>query len=156
MIHTLREKIASRSLRIGIIGLGYVGLPLAVTFAEAGVHVTGIDVDQHKVDLANEGESYIADIASETLQKLMAAGRLHFTTDFSVLEEIDALSICVPTPLRKTRDPDISYIVAATRQVKAHLHAGQLVGLERTPFPATPHAVAPPDPPPPPLHVGPP
>lgn len=137
MIHTLREKIASRSLRIAIIGLGYVGLPLAVTFAEAGFHVTGIDVDQHKVDLANEGESYIADIASETLQKLMAAGRLHFTTDFSVLEEIDALSICVPTPLRKTRDPDISYIVAATQQVKAHLHAGQLVVLESTTYPGT-------------------
>lgn len=137
MIHTLREKIASRSLRIAIIGLGYVGLPLAVTFAEAGFHVTGIDVDQPKVDLANEGESYIADIASETLQKLMAAGRLHFTTDFSVLEEIDALSICVPTPLRKTRDPDISYIVAATRQVKAHLHAGQLVVLESTTYPGT-------------------
>jgi UDP-N-acetyl-D-glucosamine dehydrogenase len=137
MIHTLREKIASRSLRIAIIGLGYVGLPLAVTFAEAGFDVTGIDVDQHKVDLANEGESYIADIASETLQKLIAAGRLHFTTDFSVLEEIDALSICVPTPLRKTRDPDISYIVAATQQVKAHLHAGQLVVLESTTYPGT-------------------
>lgn len=137
MIHTLREKIASRSLRIAIIGLGYVGLPLAVTFAEAGFHVTGIDVDQHKVDLANEGESYIADIASETLQKLIAAGRLHFTADFSVLEEIDALSICVPTPLRKTRDPDISYIVAATQQVKAHLHAGQLVVLESTTYPGT-------------------
>ena len=137
MIHTLREKIASRSLRVAIIGLGYVGLPLAVTFAEAGFHVTGIDVDQHKVDLANEGESYIADIASETLEKLVAAGRLHFTTDFSVLEEIDALSICVPTPLRKTRDPDISYIVAATRQIKAHLHAGQLVVLESTTYPGT-------------------
>jgi UDP-N-acetyl-D-glucosamine dehydrogenase len=137
MIHTLREKIASRSLRVAIIGLGYVGLPLAVTFAEAGFHVTGIDVDQHKVDLANEGESHIADIASETLQKLVAAGRLHFTTDFSVLKEIDALSICVPTPLRKTRDPDISYIVAATGQVKAHLHAGQLVVLESTTYPGT-------------------
>src|SRR5258708_12333244 len=132
MIHTLREKIASRSLRIGIIGLGYVGLPLAVTFAEAGVHVTGIDVDQHKVDLANEGESYIADIASETLQKLMAAGRLHFTTDFSVLEEIDALSICVPTPLRKTRDPDISYIVAPPRHSTTHLHTSKHYDSKRT------------------------
>ena len=137
MIHTLREKIASRSLRVAIIGLGYVGLPLVVTFAEAGFHVTGIDVDQHKVDLANEGESYIADIASETLQELVAEGRLHFTTDFSVLDEIDALSICVPTPLRKTRDPDISFIVAATREVKAHLHAGQLVVLESTTYPGT-------------------
>ena len=137
MLQLVREKIASRSLRVGVIGLGYVGLPLATTFAEAGFHVTGIDIDQQKVDLANQGESYISDIASSTLQSLVAAGRLTCTTDFSTLKDIDAISICVPTPLRKTRDPDISYIIAATRQVQIYLHSGQLVILESTTYPGT-------------------
>ncbi len=137
MLQLVREKIASRSLRVGVIGLGYVGLPLATTFAEAGFHVTGIDIDQQKVDLANQGESYISDIASSTLQSLVAAGRLTCTTDFSALKDIDAISICVPTPLRKTRDPDISYIIAATRQVQIYLHSGQLVILESTTYPGT-------------------
>jgi UDP-N-acetyl-D-glucosamine dehydrogenase len=141
MQDSLREKIAARTLRVAIIGLGYVGLPLATTFAEAGFHVTGIDVDQKKVDAANGGESYISDVTSETLQALLAAERLSFTTDFSVLEEIDALSICVPTPLGKTRDPDISYIVSVTHQVKAHLHTGQLVVLESTTYPGTTNEV---------------
>lgn len=133
----LLEKIASRSLRIATIGLGYVGLPLAITFAEAGFHVIGIDVDQQKVDQANNGESYIPDIDSETLQQLLNAGKLTFTTDFTVLKDIDAVNICVPTPLRKTRDPDISYIIAATEQVRTYLHPGQLVILESTTYPGT-------------------
>ena len=137
MKHQLLEKIASRSLRIGVIGLGYVGLPLAVTFAEAGFAVTGIDVDQHKVDQANQGESYIPDVESEKLQQLVSSKNLTFTTDFSTLQDIDAVSICVPTPLRKTRDPDISYIIAATQQVRAHLHPGQLIILESTTYPGT-------------------
>ncbi len=137
MDHMLQEKISNKSLRVGIIGLGYVGLPLATTFAEAGFRVTGIDVDQHKVDAANRGESYIPDIASSTLQALIAAEKLSFTTDFHVLDDIDAISICVPTPLRKTRDPDISYIVSATQQITAHLHPGQLVVLESTTYPGT-------------------
>jgi UDP-N-acetyl-D-glucosamine dehydrogenase len=137
MKNTLYEKITSHTLRIAIIGLGYVGLPLAATFAEAGFDVIGIDVDQKKVDQANKGESYISDIDSAFLQQLINAGRLHFTSDFSVLEEVDALSICVPTPLRKTHDPDISYIVSATSQIKAHLHPGQLVVLESTSYPGT-------------------
>lgn len=137
MKHSLQEKIASRTLRVGIIGLGYVGLPLATTFAEAGFSVVGIDVDARKVDAANRGESYISDIESETLQRLIEAGRLRFTTDFAALEDIDGLSICVPTPLRKTRDPDISYILSATQQVKAHLHPGQLIVLESTTYPGT-------------------
>src|SRR5690242_14344855 len=116
MKQTLLKKISTRSLRVAIIGLGYVGLPLATTFAEAGFHVTGIDVDQQKVDLANRGESYIPDIPSTTLQQLLAAQRLQFTTDYAALEDLDAVSICVPTPLRKTHDPDISYIVSATQQ----------------------------------------
>ncbi len=137
MNHSLQEKISARSLHVGVVGLGYVGLPLATTFAEAGFHVTGIDVDQQKVDQANRGESYIPDISSTTLQALIDTKRLHFTSDYAVLEDIDAVSICVPTPLRKTRDPDVSYIIAATQQVRAHLHPGQLVVLESTTYPGT-------------------
>src|SRR2546429_3196003 len=133
----MRKKISTRSLQVAVIGLGYVGLPLAITFAEAGFEVRGIDVDQRKVDQANQGESYIPDIASNTLRSLIDTERLHFTSDFAVLDDVDAVSICVPTPLRKTRDPDISYIVAATQQVRAHLHPGQLIVLESTTYPGT-------------------
>src|SRR6266568_3021593 len=137
MKQMLLEKILSRSLRVAVIGLGYVGLPLATTFAEAGFQVTGIDADEQKVDAANQGESYIPDIANSTLQKLLEAKRLHFTTDYAALEDIDAVIICVPTPLLKTRSPDISYIISATQQVRAHLHPGQLVVLESTTYPGT-------------------
>ncbi len=133
----LRKKISTRSLQVAVIGLGYVGLPLTVTFAEAGFQVTGIDVDQQKVDQAGRGESYIPDISSSTLRSLIDTERLHFTSDYAVLDDVDAVSICVPTPLRKTRDPDISYIVAATQQVRAHLHPGQLIVLESTTYPGT-------------------
>src|SRR5438105_10399499 len=95
-LRLLREKISTRTLHVGIIGLGYVGLPLATTFAEAGFHVTGIDVDQQKVDTANRGESYIPDISSSTLQALIEKKRIGFTTDFAALDDIDAISICVP------------------------------------------------------------
>jgi UDP-N-acetyl-D-glucosamine dehydrogenase len=137
MKQALLEKIATRSLRVAVIGLGYVGLPLATTFAEAGFHVTGIDIDQHKIDLANEGKSYIPDIASTTLQQLLDTQRLQFTTNYAALQHVDAVSICVPTPLRKTRTPDISYIVDATEHVQAHLHPGQLIVLESTTYPGT-------------------
>src|SRR3989440_2926475 len=137
MNYSLQERISARSLHVGVVGLGYVGLPLVTTFVEAGFHVTGIDVDQQKVDRANHGESYIPDISSTTLQALIDTGRLHFTCDYAALEDIDAVSICVPTPLRKTRDPDVSYIIAATQQVRAHLHPGQLVVLESTTYPGT-------------------
>jgi len=133
----LREKISTRSLRVAVIGLGYVGLPLAVRFAEAGYQVTGIDVDEEKVDQANHGKSYIPDIASSTLQKLLDTKRLSFTTDYAVLGDSDAVSICVPTPLRKTRDPDISYIVAATQEIRKYLHPGQIIVLESTTYPGT-------------------
>ena len=141
MHRQLHEKISTRSLRVAVIGLGYVGLPLAITFAEAGFQVEGIDVDKQKVDLANRGESYIPDISSSTLQALIQKNRLHFTSDYAVLDEIDAISICVPTPLRKTRDPDISYIVSVTHEVQAHLHAGQLIVLESTTYPGTTNEV---------------
>src|SRR5229473_3220761 len=102
------EKISTHSLRIAVIGLGYVGLPLATTFAEAGFRVTGIDVDQNKVNQANQSESYIADIPSSLLRKLIDAAKLTFTSDYSALNEQDAVIVCVPTPLGKTRDPDLS------------------------------------------------
>lgn len=137
MDHSLQEKIATKTLRVAVIGLGYVGLPLAITFAEAGFHVTGIDVDQQKIDRVNSGESYIPDISSSTLEKLIEAKRLNFTCDFEALDDVDAVSICVPTPLGKTRDPDISYILSASQHIRAHLHAGQLVVLESTTYPGT-------------------
>jgi UDP-N-acetyl-D-glucosamine dehydrogenase len=137
MLEILRGKITTRSLRVAVIGLGYVGLPLAITFAEAGFQVIGIDVDEQKVDQANRAESYIPDISSAQLQALITTERLHFTSDFATLDDVDAISICVPTPLRKTRDPDISYIVSATQQVRVHLHAGQMIVLESTTYPGT-------------------
>src|SRR2546426_1284882 len=136
-MHILQGKIVSRSLRVAVIGLGYVGLPLAKVFAEAGFQVIGIDTDQQKVDKANRGESYIQDIPCGAIQTLLDAQLLHCTSDFSVLEQVDAINICVPTPLSKTCDPDISHIVAATQQVREYLHAGQLVVLESTTYPGT-------------------
>uniref|UniRef100_A0A540V961 Nucleotide sugar dehydrogenase n=1 Tax=Litorilinea aerophila TaxID=1204385 RepID=A0A540V961_9CHLR len=157
-------------------GLGYVGLPLAVVFAEAGYRVIGIDVDPRKVDAINRGESYVEDVPSERLARVLEAtvarqqtasdgrlwthkqpsasddgrssvsghrlssivhGRLSATTDFSVLAECDAVSICVPTPLSKTGDPDISYIVAASKAIAEHLHPGMVVVLESTTYPGT-------------------
>ena len=137
MDHILQEKICNRSLRIAIIGLGYVGLPLAVTFAEAGFRVTGIDVDKQRVDAVKRGQSYIPDLASSTLLSLIKTEKLSFTTDFDELNEVDAISICVPTPLHKTRDPDLSYIISVAQQITAHLRPGQLVVLESTTYPGT-------------------
>jgi UDP-N-acetyl-D-glucosamine dehydrogenase len=137
MDQALQEMVLNRSLHVGIIGLGYVGLPLAVRFAEVGFQVTGIDTDQQKVDQANQGQSYIPDISSSSLRALIEANRIRFTNDYAALDSIDAVSICVPTPLRKTHDPDISYIMAATQQVREHLHPGQLIVLESTTYPGT-------------------
>src|SRR5271168_3479097 len=106
----LEEKIASRRARVGIIGLGYVGLPLAVEFAKAGFQVTGIDIDESKVADLNRGESYIQDVPSETLRPLVEAGKFRATVDFSAVQDLDTINIAVPTPLRKTKDPDMSYI----------------------------------------------
>src|SRR5215475_5288669 len=105
----LRHKIRSRRARVGIVGLGYVGLPLAVEFAKAGFHVTGIDVSEAKTRSVNAGDSYVGDISSATLKALVDAGKLRATADFSVISELDTINICVPTPLRKTKDPDMSY-----------------------------------------------
>jgi UDP-N-acetyl-D-glucosamine dehydrogenase len=133
----LEERIKSHRARVGIVGLGYVGLPLAVEFARAGFEVTGIDVQQEKVDRLNAGDSYIQDVATETLAPLVKAGKLKATTDFSAIEEIDTVNICVPTPLRKTKDPDMSYIDSACRAIARHSHPGMLVILESTTYPGT-------------------
>jgi len=119
------------------VGLGYVGLPLAVEFAQAGFHVVGIDVQASKVDRLNAGESYIQDIPSSVLGPLVAEKRLEATTDFSAVRELDTINICVPTPLNKTRDPDMSYIVSACEEIAKHFTAGKLVILESTTYPGT-------------------
>ncbi len=134
---SFKIKVRDRRAHVAVIGLGYVGLPLAVEFAQAGFFVTGIDVDEKKVVSVNEGVSHIADVDSEDLQPLVETGHLRATTDFGVLEDADAVSICVPTPLRKTKDPDISYIVQAVKEVRRYLHPGMLVVLESTTYPGT-------------------
>jgi UDP-N-acetyl-D-glucosamine dehydrogenase len=133
----LKEKIRNRQARIGIIGLGYVGLPLAVEFAKAGFRVTGFDVDVAKVSSINKGHSYIGDVSSEDVSAAVKAGKLSATDDMSKLHDMDAIDICVPTPLRKTRDPDLSYVVLAVDAVRARLKPGQLVILESTTYPGT-------------------
>jgi len=133
----LRDKIRNRQARIGIIGLGYVGLPLAVEFAKAGFAVTGFDVDVAKVSSINKGHSYIGDVPSEDIAAAVRAGKLSATDDMSKLHDMDAIDICVPTPLRKTRDPDLSYVVLAVDAVRARLKPGQLVILESTTYPGT-------------------
>jgi UDP-N-acetyl-D-glucosamine dehydrogenase len=134
---TLLDKIATREARVAIIGLGYVGLPLAVIFAEAGYRVIGIDLDQPKVAAIGRAESYIEDIPSARLRPLVGEGYLAATSDFAALSTCDAVSICVPTPLNKTGDPDISYIVSAADEIARYLHPGMLVVLESTTYPGT-------------------
>jgi len=133
----LLSNLASDEAHVAIIGLGYVGLPLALTFVASGYHVTGVDLDSKKIEAIKGGESYIEDVASSSLQEAIATGRLHATSDFAVLKECDAVSICVPTPLRKTGDPDISYIVAVTEQIAQYLHPGMVIVLESTTYPGT-------------------
>lgn len=132
-------RIAAREAKIGIVGLGYVGLPLAVAFAQEGFTVIGVDVDEGKVASLNRGESYVEDIPSAILGPLVESGILRASTDCADLAEVDAVSICVPTPLRKTKDPDISYIVNAVDCLVAHLPLGegQLIVLESTTYPGT-------------------
>jgi UDP-N-acetyl-D-glucosamine dehydrogenase len=122
---------------VAILGLGYVGLPLAAVFAEAGYHVIGIDPDSRKVDSLCRGESHIQDVSTEQVARLVAAGRLEATTEFAALRRADAVSICVPTPLRKTGDPDLSYILAATEELAKYMHPGMVVVLESTTYPGT-------------------
>jgi len=133
----LLKKFKDKTAVIAVLGQGYVGLPLATVFGEAGFTVIGIDPDQQKVDSINEGKSYIEDVPTELVEKLVAEGKLSATTDFSKIKEVDAVSICVPTPLRKTGDPDLSFILTATEELKKHLYPGLAIVLESTTYPGT-------------------
>jgi UDP-N-acetyl-D-glucosamine dehydrogenase len=134
---SLLEKIAQREATIGVVGLGYVGLPLAVAFAQVGFRVIGLDVSERKVTSINSGESYIGDIATDELRPLVEAGRLSATLDYADLRAVDAIIICVPTPLRKTKDPDMSYVIQAVEAVAQVAHEGMLITLESTTYPGT-------------------
>jgi len=134
---TLLNSLRDHSARIGILGLGYVGLPLASAFGQAGFQVNGVDPDPRKVNAVNKGESYVQDVPGEQVARLLKLGRLSATTDFSTLHDCDAISICVPTPLRKTGDPDMSFILSATEELAKYIHPGMIIVLESTTYPGT-------------------
>ena len=134
---SLLHKIASREARIAVVGLGYVGLPLAVEFAESGFSVIGMDVEAAKVRQINRGRSYIDDVSGDRVRNLVDTGKLNATVCYDDLREVDAISICVPTPLRKTRDPDMSYIIRAARSIAGIRRQGMLIVLESTTYPGT-------------------
>jgi len=136
-VQELIKKMENKTARVAILGLGYVGLPLAVVFAEAGIKVPGIDPIQAKLDQINRGSSYVLDIPGEQVAKLVRSGYLTATSDYSVLKDIDAVSICVPTPLRKTGDPDLSFILAVSDSLKQYVHPGMVIVLESTTYPGT-------------------
>jgi UDP-N-acetyl-D-glucosamine dehydrogenase len=133
----LKKRIRTRTAKTGIIGLGYVGLPLAVEMAKAGFQVTGIDLSQEKVNALNRGVSYIPDVPSQTVESFVAADRLRATQSLAAVAELDTINICVPTPLRKNKDPGLSYIIAAVEVIRNHIRAGQLIILESTTYPGT-------------------
>ena len=136
-LDALTARIKDGQAKVGILGLGYVGLPLAVEFGAAGLPVIGFDLSEGKVASLNRGESYIQDVETARLKALVDKGRLEATTDFSRIRECDALIICVPTPLSKTKDPDLSMVVSAARRIAENMRAGQLVVLESTTYPGT-------------------
>lgn len=136
-IQIIQKKIKNKTLKIGIIGLGYVGLPLACEFTRAGISVLGFDISKEKVNQINQGKSYILDVTAETVSNYVKKGLLQATTNFSQLKTVDAISICVPTPLRKTKDPDMSYIESAIHAIKPHLQKGHMIILESTTYPGT-------------------
>src|ERR671937_592582 len=131
----MSEKIARRQIVCGVVGLGYVGLPLAVEMGRAGLRVIGFEKSARVAELVNAGESHIKDVPASHVAELRTAGRIEATTDMARLAECDVISICVPTPLGKTKDPDMSYIVSATESVAAALRPGQLIVLESTTYP---------------------
>ena len=133
----LKDKIRARSAKVGVVGLGYVGLPLAAEMAHAGFQVTGIDLVKDKVDSVNSGVSYVLDIASEALRSAVSANRMRATQSLAAVEALDTLNICVPTPLRKNKDPDLSYVIAAVEAIRIHIRPGQLIILESTTYPGT-------------------
>lgn len=134
---SLENLILTRHAKVGVIGLGYVGLPLAVEFCHAGYDVVGFDTDKQKVEALRQGKSYVLDVRSETVAAAVRKGRFAAFTEFYHLQDVDAVSICVPTPLRKTKDPDVSYIVAAVSELKKYLHRPMIIVLESTTYPGT-------------------
>ncbi len=136
-MQNLIDKIRRREARCGVIGLGYVGLPLALEFARAGFHTTGIDVDKRKIEAILAGRSYIVDLDDAEIAEQVRAGHLAATDDFTVIRDLDTINICVPTPLRKTKDPDLTYVVAAVTEIAKYVRPGQLVILESTTYPGT-------------------
>ncbi|OGW06604.1 MAG: UDP-N-acetyl-D-glucosamine dehydrogenase [Nitrospinae bacterium RIFCSPLOWO2_01_FULL_39_10] len=136
-MENLSDKIKNKTAKVSIIGLGYVGLPLSIEFCKSGFTVIGIDVDKSKVDALKKGESYVQDVKDDDVKLFIKNKKFIPTTHFSLLKDADTVSICVPTPLRKTRDPDISYIVSAASEIKKYLHKGQLIVLESTTYPGT-------------------
>jgi len=137
MSNNLQSRIKSQDAKIGVVGLGYVGLPLAVEFAKAGFSVTGIDIAQERVDQLNRGENYISDVDSSEFSSFVESGRFVASTDYSVVSDLDAVSICVPTPLSKLKDPDVSFIQSALDELVKYIHPGLLVILESTTYPGT-------------------
>ncbi|MDU4587909.1 nucleotide sugar dehydrogenase [Clostridium sp.] len=133
----LLDKINNKTAKVGVVGLGYVGLPLAVEKAHAGYQTIGFDVQDKKVNMVNEGKNYIGDVVDETLKKLVEDGSLKATTDFSFVKDVDTICICVPTPLDLYKQPDLSYVVSSTKSVAQYLHKGMLVILESTTYPGT-------------------
>lgn len=133
----LLDKINNKTAKVGVVGLGYVGLPLAVEKANAGYKTIGFDVQEQKVKMVNDGQNYIGDVVDETLKKLVEAKTLQATTDFSFVKDVDTICICVPTPLDLYKQPDLSYVVDSTKSVAQYLHKGMLVILESTTYPGT-------------------
>ncbi|HZD41049.1 MAG TPA: nucleotide sugar dehydrogenase [Terriglobales bacterium] len=133
----LNDKIRTRSAKVGVVGLGYVGLPLAIEMSQAGFEVTGIDLVKEKVDSVNSGVSYVPDISSEALRSAVFANRMRATQSLAAVEGLDTVNICVPTPLRKNKDPDLSYVIAAVEAIRIHIRPGQLIILESTTYPGT-------------------
>ena len=141
----LLDKIKNKQAAIGVIGLGYVGLPLAIEFYKAGFYVTGLDIDQKKIDLLSQGQSYIKHIPDESTLLLAKDAKFQGSTDFSLVKNLDCILICVPTPLKKNRDPDMSYIVSTAREIAPHIRKEQLIILESTTYPGTTHEVLAPE-----------
>ncbi|MGB9693693.1 MAG: nucleotide sugar dehydrogenase, partial [Fervidobacterium sp.] len=134
---SLYEKMLSKKAIVGVIGMGYVGLPLAVEKARAGYKVVGFDIQHKRVDMINRGENYIGDVDDSELRELASSGSLRATTDFDELEKCDVISICVPTPLDKFKQPDLSYIINSAHEIRRRLRKGQLIVLESTTYPGT-------------------
>ena len=133
----IKTNIQTKQFTMGVVGLGYVGLPLVCEFIESNINVVGFDISDDKVNKLNQGQSYIQDISNEKVQECVDSGRFEATTDFSKLSTVDVISICVPTPLRKTKDPDMSFVMAAVKSISDHLKPGQLIILESTTYPGT-------------------